>query len=154
MSAALRFEDGVTVSSEEYAAIRTDTATICNAILARLPKPERARWGKRVDESRTITWYKSFYWTELRLAVAKLEKMHFVLRLCGGNWKAEHMIMNHLNSNNTTAARRVDGGLQSGRKVGKTRRTQARSPSQRHSRSCSPASPGLECQSQVRKLAV
>ncbi|KAF5309664.1 hypothetical protein D9611_014040 [Ephemerocybe angulata] len=104
MKTALRERDGTMVSQTKYKEIKGDVVALCSSNLTPLKEPQSARRPGK-PATRTMTWYKSHYRAIWNALLKELEKRHEVLRLCAGNWKAEHMISSHLNALASTAKR-------------------------------------------------
>ncbi|KAF9467393.1 hypothetical protein BDZ94DRAFT_1249234 [Collybia nuda] len=109
MILVIRNADGSLIAAEKYHNIWTNTAALVSANLQGLPPPAndptRVRKNSRFSgdiDIRTISWYKICYPTQLSNVIQALERMHPELQLCSGNWKAEHMLMQYLNSCNST----------------------------------------------------
>ncbi|KAF9455326.1 hypothetical protein BDZ94DRAFT_1371140, partial [Collybia nuda] len=85
MNLAIRTSDSALISAEKYNNIRTDISLLANANLHQLPTPIN-------NPTR--------HCKSIRIAdvLHQLEIMHNELQLCSGHWKAEHMLMQHLNS--------------------------------------------------------
>ncbi|KAF9462155.1 hypothetical protein BDZ94DRAFT_1368514 [Collybia nuda] len=81
MNLAIRTQDGALISTDKYNRIRADVATLA---------------------IRSLTWYRTFYPQHVTNILEQLEHLHEELQLCSGHWKAEHMLMQHLNSCNST----------------------------------------------------
>ncbi|KAG2010409.1 hypothetical protein CC2G_013238 [Coprinopsis cinerea AmutBmut pab1-1] len=99
MQFALRERDGSLISQEKYKAIKDDVIALCNSNLHVLEPPSEAkrRRGSKLVQG-TMTWYKTHFKVVWNSVVSELERMHPVLRLCAGHWKAEHMLSRHLTS--------------------------------------------------------
>ncbi|TEB20526.1 hypothetical protein FA13DRAFT_1644519, partial [Coprinellus micaceus] len=86
MTSALRTRTGDLITERKYSDIKAD--------------------GRKAAGPRTRIWYACWYREELMRVIDELERMHPILALCSGHWKAEHLISNHLNSSNTVTKRR------------------------------------------------
>ncbi|TEB22202.1 hypothetical protein FA13DRAFT_1921024 [Coprinellus micaceus] len=105
MTSALRTRTGDLITERKYSDIKADVASLCTANLHTLPDIDNSK-GRKAAGPRTRIWYACWYREELMRVVDELERMHPILALCSGHWKAEHLISNHLNSSNTVTKRR------------------------------------------------
>ncbi|TEB24830.1 hypothetical protein FA13DRAFT_1906038 [Coprinellus micaceus] len=132
MTSALRTRTGDLITERKYSDIKADVASLCTANLHTLPDIDNSK-GRKAAGPRTRIWYACWYREELMRVVDELERMHPILALCSGHWKAEHLISNHLNSSNTVTKRRNEP------KRSQPRRRQAAEARKRRTRSGSRA---------------
>ncbi|TEB19114.1 hypothetical protein FA13DRAFT_1719134 [Coprinellus micaceus] len=132
MTSALRTRTGDLITERKYSDIKADVASLCTANLHTLPDIDNSK-GRKATGPRTRIWYACWYREELMRVVDELERMHPILALCSGHWKAEHLISNHLNSSNTVTKRRNEP------KRSQPRRRQAAEARKRRTRSGSRA---------------
>ena len=143
MALALHTESGDLITNKKFADIRSDVASLCTANLHSLPDIDASK-GRKAAGPRTRSWYALWYKEELMKVIEELERMHPILALCGGHWKVEHLISNHLNSNNTVSKRRNNPTSRPRRRQAAEARNQHKSRNSTGSRSPQrPKSPGL-----------
>ncbi|KAI0041835.1 hypothetical protein FA95DRAFT_1610671 [Auriscalpium vulgare] len=89
MSQCIRNEDGTMIHPNVYRSIRNSVRIVAAQLIGKLKEADRSK-------PRYITFFRSFYPSELNDATERLEEMQPLLALCSNHWKAEQMLTNAL----------------------------------------------------------
>jgi hypothetical protein len=109
MERAVRRPDGLTISDNEWSAIKASARRIANELSA---LPVSARQAKM---RRTKMFYRTHHAKEWTSAIMCLEAEQPYLKLCSSNWKAEHVLGNSIQAilakeKNTTRGKKKQKG--------------------------------------------
>jgi hypothetical protein len=93
MEKCVRNNQGETISTSEYNAIKTTARMLVNIHLVPLGTPADPA---AKTKTKTKTYYKKYFLQNFKDVLDKLEAQEPVLTLCAARWKAEHIIANCL----------------------------------------------------------
>lgn len=107
MERALRDENGTRLTSEAYSRVKSTVRNVAAQLLVLPPKP--APGHREAPASRTKRYFTAAYPREWANALGMIGYMEPVVRLCSAQWKAEHLVSQHLRNLNNKSDDDEDG---------------------------------------------